>query len=123
MDTRNDTGHLSVTVAGAYFKGAILALDVATGKSVLADDTTAAHLVQGHLTEQSSADGDGRTVRLLKSTPGTHYGLSAVAIALGDELRIAAGGKITNVGGGQLIGAALQARGADEYVEYMPRQV
>lgn len=122
METRNDTGCINVTVDAAYPRHTLMALNTATGKFTKATATSASKDIKGHLTRESFADGDKRTVRLL-SAPGTHIGIAAVNIALTDTLEAAADGKLSNTGTGVVLGTPVETAVAGEFFEWMPMQV
>ena len=118
METKIESPYLSVTVSGAFPRNTLMAVDPATGKYGAAGTGTAAKDIAGHLTQESFADGDERTIRLLNAGM-THTGIASEAIALTDSLQAAASGQIAVSGAGQALGAVpLEAAAAGEAFEY-----
>lgn len=122
MESSNSTGYIAVTVAGAYPRHTLMAFNRTSGKFEAATASSAGKDIMGTLTQESFADGDKRTVKLL-SAPGTKIGIAAVAIALGNTLEAAAAGTISNTGSGVVLGTPLETAAAGEYFEWLPFQV
>jgi len=117
VESKIETGYLSVTVNGAFARNTLMAVDPATGKYGAATASSTYEDVVGHLTEESQADGDKRVVRMLTAS-GTHIGLSAAAIALTDILKAGAAGAIVVSGTGVRLGVPLEAVASGEWFEY-----
>ena len=118
-ECRQDTGEITINVAGAHAKHTLMQWSSAGQNYVVATAATGiGEAIAGHLTKATQAAGKA-TIRLLNS-PGTAIGLAEGAIAEGDVVTAAAAGKVESAGAGIRLGIALETVTDDEAIEYRP---
>lgn len=104
-------GSINCTAGGSIARNSLVAFS--SGKVV----ACAASSRPLGLAQDSAIEGEVLAVRLLGNASGTAIGIASEALAQGDPLYEAAGGKVGKTEGGYFIGYALGAASADGEVE------